>query len=67
MQYEIDGEKFEIEEIRNTINPECGKFKTGYRLAKDSRTGTLIIELTIEKVKKELNKITKVRKIYSRG
>lgn len=67
MQYELNGEIFEIKEIKNTISPNRGKFKTSYGTEKNSRTGTLIIETTIEKVKKELDKASRRRKIYSRG
>lgn len=66
-EYEIDGELFKIQKIKSTIHPEYGKFRTGYRLDKDSRCGLLIIESTIEKVKDELNKVSKNKKIYSRN
>lgn len=57
---EIDGERFDIK--YNRYNNE---YISGYYLARDARSGTLIIEKTKDKTIKQLQKASKKRKIYA--
>lgn len=64
ISFELDGEVFEIKQRTTGLFTDC-KFSTGYYL-KNTRTGTLIVESTVDKVKEELIKVSKENKIYAK-